>query len=60
MSARHDSAWPPTNVGHADIVRETIDGSAGLRPDNDNLAQGDAAWWAEYCNRLETVARVVQ
>jgi hypothetical protein len=39
---------------------ENIDGSAGLRPDNDNLAEGDAAWWAEYRNRLETVARVAR
>jgi Protein of unknown function (DUF664) len=43
--------------GHADIVRELIDGTAGLRADNDNLALGDAAWWAEYRARLERVAR---
>jgi hypothetical protein len=42
--------------GHADIVRELIDGAAGLRADNDNLAPGDAAWWAEYRARLERVA----
>ena len=48
------------HAGHADILRENIDGSAGLRPDNDNLAEGDAAWWAEYRNRVETVARVAR
>jgi uncharacterized damage-inducible protein DinB len=43
--------------GHADIVRELIDGTVGLRPDNDNLAPGDAQWWAEYRDRLERAAR---
>ena len=45
------------HAGHADIARELIDGAAGLRPDNDNLAAGDAAWWEEYRGRLERVAR---
>jgi hypothetical protein len=42
--------------GHADIVRELIDGAAGLRADNDNLAPGDETWWAGYRARLERVA----
>jgi hypothetical protein len=42
--------------GHADIVRELIDGAAGLRADNDNLAPGDEAWWVEYRAKLERVA----
>jgi hypothetical protein len=41
--------------GHADIVRELIDGAAGLRADNDNLAPGDEAWWVEYRAKLERV-----
>jgi uncharacterized damage-inducible protein DinB len=45
------------HAGHADIVRELIDGSAGVRADNDNLAPGDDAWWASYRDRLEQVAR---
>jgi hypothetical protein len=45
------------HAGHADIVRELIDGAAGLRPGNDNLAPGDEAWWAEYRERLERVAK---
>jgi hypothetical protein len=45
------------HAGHADIVRELIDGAAGLRPGNDNLAPGDAAWWSTYRDRLEQVAR---
>ncbi|HEX5405244.1 MAG TPA: DinB family protein [Pseudonocardiaceae bacterium] len=42
--------------GHADIVRELVDGTAGLRPENSNLAPGDQAWWAGYRNRLERAA----
>ena len=45
------------HAGHADIVRELIDGAAGLRADNDNLAAGDQAWWTGYRDRLEAVAR---
>jgi uncharacterized damage-inducible protein DinB len=45
------------HAGHADIVRELIDGAAGLRKDNDNMAPGDEAWWTEYREQLERVAR---
>ncbi|MEU4542194.1 DinB family protein [Nonomuraea dietziae] len=45
------------HAGHADIVRELIDGTAGLRADNDSLAPGDQAWWQEYRSRLERVAQ---
>ena len=45
------------HAGHADIVRELVDGSVGLRADNDNLAPGDARWWEDYRARLEAVAR---
>jgi hypothetical protein len=45
------------HAGHADIVRELIDGQAGLLPGNTNLPEGDAAWWAEYRERLEEAAR---
>jgi hypothetical protein len=44
------------HAGHADIVRELIDGSAGLRPGSDNLAPGDEQWWADYRAELERVA----
>ncbi|WP_415972083.1 DinB family protein [Rhodococcus sp. 077-4] len=45
------------HAGHADIVRELIDDSVGLRLGNENMADGDAAWWATYRAELETVAR---
>jgi len=46
--------------GHADIVRELIDGSVGLREDNDNMPPVDETWWASHRERLETVAREVE
>ncbi|MGO3885188.1 MAG: DinB family protein [Mycetocola sp.] len=45
------------HAGHADIVRELVDGSAGLRDGNSNLPDADARWWAEYRDRLEQTAR---
>jgi Protein of unknown function (DUF664) len=44
------------HAGQADIVRELIDGAAGWRPGKENMAMGDAAWWAEYRARLERAA----
>ena len=53
----HMIAETDRHAGHADIVRELIDGAAGVRPGNDNLAPGDEAWWRAYRERLEQVAR---
>jgi uncharacterized damage-inducible protein DinB len=48
------------HAGHADLVRELVDGAAGLRNGNDNLPAHDRAWWAAYRERLEAVARAAQ
>jgi uncharacterized damage-inducible protein DinB len=53
----HMIAETDRHAGHADIVRELIDGAAGLRADADNMAPGDAAWWSDYRQRLEDVAQ---
>jgi hypothetical protein len=53
----HVIAETNRHAGHADIVRELIDGAAGERKDNDNLPPGDQAWWEGYRSRLEQVAR---
>jgi hypothetical protein len=45
------------HAGHADIVRELIDGATGVRQGNENMPPGDRAWWQEYRERLETTAR---
>jgi uncharacterized damage-inducible protein DinB len=44
-------------AGHADIVRELVDGAAGLRDGNDNLADFDDQQWADYRERVEAAAR---
>jgi uncharacterized protein DUF664 len=53
----HMIAETDRHAGHADLVRELIDGSAGVRAGNDNLPDGDAQWWKDYRDRLEQVAR---
>jgi uncharacterized damage-inducible protein DinB len=45
------------HAGHADIVRELIDGQVGWRRPGDNVVEGDEAWWAAYRERLESTAR---
>jgi uncharacterized damage-inducible protein DinB len=54
----HMIAETNRHAGHADLVRELIDGSAGLRADNSNLPAGDVEWWLEYHRRLEAIAVV--
>jgi hypothetical protein len=53
----HMIAETDRHAGHADIVRELIDGAVGHRVDNDNMAPGDRTWWESYRRRLEQVAR---
>ncbi|MFI7121856.1 DinB family protein [Amycolatopsis sp. NPDC049868] len=53
----HMIAETHRHAGHADIVRELIDGAAGLGKDNDNMGPGDQAWRERYRNRLEHVAQ---
>jgi uncharacterized damage-inducible protein DinB len=53
----HVIAETNRHAGHADLVRELVDGAAGLRADNDNLAPGDAVWWENYRTQLERVAK---
>jgi uncharacterized damage-inducible protein DinB len=53
----HMIAETDRHAGHADIVRELIDGAAGLRAGNDNMAPGDQAWWEDYRSRLERAAQ---
>jgi Protein of unknown function (DUF664) len=53
----HMTAETHRHAGHADIVRELIDGVVGLRAGNDNMAPGDTAWWESYRSRLERAAK---
>ena len=45
------------HAGHADIVRELIDGSVGYLQGKDNMPPGDQAWWEGHRDRLERAAR---
>ena len=45
------------HCGHADIVRELIDGTVGCQQDNDDMAPGDQQWWADYLDRVEQAAK---
>ena len=52
----HMIAETARHAGHADILREVIDGRAGVRADNSNLPDHDEAWWAEYVETLKRAA----
>jgi hypothetical protein len=45
------------HLGQADIVRELVDGSAGLYEHTLFLPDGDAAWWADHRERVERAAK---
>ncbi|MFB6816015.1 DinB family protein [Streptomyces sp. NPDC056347] len=45
------------HAGHADVVRELIDGATGYTPAQDSLPSEDPAWWEKHRARLERVAR---
>jgi hypothetical protein len=53
----HMIAETQRHAGHADIVREMIDGSVGARPGVDNMQALDQAWWRDYHDRVEAAAR---
>ncbi|GAA1453276.1 DinB family protein [Nocardiopsis tropica] len=53
----HLIAETDRHAGHADILRELIDGAAGLAAGGDNLPAVDRAWWEGYRDRLERAAR---
>ncbi|MBW4716472.1 DinB family protein [Saccharothrix obliqua] len=44
------------HAGHADIVRELIDGAVGHRPGTSNLPDEDRDWWRNYVANLERIA----
>jgi hypothetical protein len=45
------------HAGHADILRESIDGAVGADPRWSNLPPGDENWWANYRDTVEAAAR---
>ncbi len=53
----HVVAETHRHAGHADIVREVIDGAVGVREGNDKMASGDQSRWENHRRRLERVAQ---
>lgn len=53
----HVIAETDRHTGHADIVRELIDGAVGLRREVGNMASEDPAWWESYRVKVEQAAR---
>ncbi|MEU1365561.1 DinB family protein [Streptomyces sp. NPDC005803] len=53
----HMVAETQRHAGHADVVRELVDGATGQREKGRNMAPGDSAWWESHRARLERVAR---
>jgi len=53
----HMTAETNRHAGHADIIRELIDGAVGMREGNDNMAPGDKARWTQHRDRLERAAK---
>ena len=52
----HVVAETQRHAGHADIVRELIDGAAGLLRAGSNLPDGDPDWWRAHHRRLTETA----
>lgn len=45
------------HLGHADIVRELVDGSVGKRRGEEDMASTDPSHWTELYRSVETAAR---
>ncbi|MGW2281088.1 DinB family protein [Streptomyces sp. NPDC001770] len=53
----HVVAETHRHAGHADVVRELVDGAVGQRQKGRNTAPGDEAWWEGHRDRVERAAR---
>ena len=52
----HALAETTRHAGHADILRQHLDGAVGMAPDNSTVPEHDAAWWEAHCARIEQAA----
>lgn len=53
----HVTAETHRHAGHADILRELIDGEVGLQPETPNMPPTrDAEWWAAYREQVQAAA----
>ncbi len=44
------------HAGHADILRELVDGRVGLRAGHTNIPPADIEWWDTYRKHLDDIA----
>ncbi|SMC84014.1 DinB family protein [Lentzea albidocapillata] len=44
------------HAGHADVVRELVDGAVGMQDGNTNMPSVDQTWWMAHHARLEKIA----
>ena len=44
------------HAGHADILREQLDGRTGMQAANLNQKPHDEQWWAEHRSQIESAA----
>lgn len=56
----HVLAETARHAGHADIVRELVDGRTGMRPANLNQEPHEDPWWSEYRSQIESAAQAVE
>ena len=56
----HVLAETNRHAGHADILREQLDGSVGMRSDNSNVAEHGAEWWDDLRGRIEEAAQTAR
>jgi hypothetical protein len=53
----HVSSEVDRHAGHADIIRELIDGIAGITKPGTNMPERDASEWESYRSKVEAAAR---
>ena len=56
----HLTAETQRHAGHADIVRELVDGSVGLLQEHGNMSSDDPAWWRDYREKVEQAAKAAR
>jgi hypothetical protein len=56
----HMVAETSRHAGHADIVRELIDGTTGLSADSAGTSAADKTWWAGHRERVERAAQTAR
>src|SRR5262249_47034295 len=45
------------HAGHADVLREQLDGLVGAHPKSTALAEYDATYWQDRCAKIEQAAK---